>query len=1724
MPTAERYQQYELLRREDGSLWELGRGAMGITYKAYDTNLRFAVALKVINAAYLESETARQRFRREARAAAALRHPNVASVLNMGTDQQNYFYVMEFIDGETLDARVKRDGPMTPLDSLNIALQVARALAVAARQQLVHRDLKPSNLMLVNQEDELMVKVIDFGLAKVAKDMGEDSGALTMGGFVGTPHFASPEQVEEGEVDVRSDFYSLGATLYFALTGQSPFSGSLGQIMSQHLYKPLPMQPLSALPECVASLVQRMMEKDRNNRPQTPQELQRAITACLDEVRGRGDFGVRKITELTSASETLDLTFASGQPLGPGVTLARTYKLIEELVELPYGRKFLADDLRHKRRVNLMVLSPDFLGNLSSVSALREAVRLLRKGPHPMLREVYSLETVGDHSFLVEEYVAGISLLDLLRKRGALTAPEVARLLTLLAPLADHASRCGLQHVDLGLSGIYLLERVSTQNEIPTDALRRSLTAWETLNAKVDAINFSFSHPTGTWTGMATQIQGASAEGQGGSYVRLLSLLAYELLGGPRARLGATGQYTPVATLTQEGNAVLRLGLVDELQSADELSRRLAATVGNAPLRSPPPEIMERSTPDSSPRTPSSVPIPSEQKQRPPKESFGRAPSSFPLPSESKEGGASETLRRAPPPESPAEKPIKRAGKIPSWGWVLSILLALVILGVFYFVNLPRQIQEIGTLSIQTEPPGGTILMDGKPPQIPPNTFTHVPFGSHQLSATLGNHEPFRQEIQVQQGMSPEIRLPLRPVQELTTLSIQTEPAGANILLDGKPPQVPPNTFSHVPFGSHQISANLSNYEPFRQDIQVQQGMSPEIHLQLKPLQEIATLSIQTEPPGGTILLDGKPPQVPPNTFIHVPFGSHQISATLESYEPVRQEIQIQQGMRPEIRLPLKPIQEIATLSVLTEPEGAAVLLDGKPPQVPPNTFTHVPFGPHQLSATLDDYEPLRHDIQVLKGMSPEIRLQLKPLQEIAVLSVQTEPVGAAILLDGKPPQVPPNIFTHVLFGPHQLSAILEDYEPVKQEIQVRRGISPDIHLQLKPIHEIAALSIQTDPPGAVILLDGKPPQAPPNRFTHVPFGPHQLSATLDGCEPVNEEIQVQRGMSPDINLQLRPIQEIAALTVQTEPAGAAILLDGKPPQVPPNTFTHVPFGPHQLAATLEDYEPLKQDVQVRKGMSPEIRLQLKPMQEIAALSVQTDPSGAAILLDGKPPQIPPNTFTHVPFGPHQLAITLEDYEPLKQDFQVRKAMSPVIRLQLRPMQEIAALTVQTEPAGAAILLDGKPPQVPPNTFTHVPFGPHELAATLEDFEPLRQDFQVRKAMNPVIRLQLKPMQEIAALSVQTDPPGAAILLDGKPPQTPPGKFTHVPFGPHQLAATLEDFEPLKQDFQVRKGMIPVIRLQLKPIQEIAALSVQTDPPDASVLLDGKPPQVAPHTFTRVPFGPHQLTAALDNYETVKQDIEVRGGMNSEIRLRLTLSRETGPPQFALLLRDAQLGDSIAMMKVGLLYLKRLTPNDDVEGFQWLNQAFAKGNLEAGAYLGDCYLSGRGTKPDVQKAEEIVMPLANQNVVPAMTLAGRIFQYKADILKEQAARSPSSQARKRLDAQASELDRQAAKWWARAAEKDDLNASAHLAQCYENGWGVEKSEGEAEKRYKLGVERGNRLSMFFYGLMIQQKPGRHSEAEALITRAAAASLPSAMQWCKENGVPFDEKAPKEDRP
>ena len=286
---APRFQHYELLIGEDGRPVELGRGAMGVTYKAVDVDLRCPVALKVISERYLGDELAQLRFLREARAAASLRHSNVASVLHLGRTGSSYFYAMEFVAGETLEKLIRRSGRLEVKLALEIATQVAAGLAAVHKQKLVHRDIKPSNIM-VNLEEggAVTAKIIDLGLAKAVNEPGSQTAISIPGGFAGTPEFASPEQFAGVGVDIRSDLYSLGVVLWEMLTGHTLFRGSPAEVMHQHLHAPLRLDLLEAVPQPVVVLLDVLLEKDPGRRFQSPAELLKAmptITGAIDEGR-----------------------------------------------------------------------------------------------------------------------------------------------------------------------------------------------------------------------------------------------------------------------------------------------------------------------------------------------------------------------------------------------------------------------------------------------------------------------------------------------------------------------------------------------------------------------------------------------------------------------------------------------------------------------------------------------------------------------------------------------------------------------------------------------------------------------------------------------------------------------------------------------------------------------------------------------------------------------------------------------------------------------------------------------------------------------------------------------------------------------------------------------------------------------------------------------------------------------------------------------------------------------------------------------------------------------------------------------------------------------------------------------------------------------------------------------------------------------------------------------
>ena len=251
-----RFGDYEILA-------ELGAGGMGRVYRAKDLTLERSVALKTLAPQFGSDTGFVQRFLKEARAAARLNHPNIVQIYDFGQVGETYYLAMEYVDGHSLGAYLRR-GHFSERDAILVIRHACRALAIAHAEGLVHRDIKPDNLMLTSKGE---VKLVDLG---IAKRVDEDQSLTQTGQAVGTPHYISPEQIRgTRDVDARADIYSLGATLYHLVTGHTPFRGTSGAlVMSMHLAQPLadPRTYVAGLSEGLCRVIRKMMAKDRGER------------------------------------------------------------------------------------------------------------------------------------------------------------------------------------------------------------------------------------------------------------------------------------------------------------------------------------------------------------------------------------------------------------------------------------------------------------------------------------------------------------------------------------------------------------------------------------------------------------------------------------------------------------------------------------------------------------------------------------------------------------------------------------------------------------------------------------------------------------------------------------------------------------------------------------------------------------------------------------------------------------------------------------------------------------------------------------------------------------------------------------------------------------------------------------------------------------------------------------------------------------------------------------------------------------------------------------------------------------------------------------------------------------------------------------------------------------------------------------------------------------------
>jgi len=585
---AARFGDFEILAAPDGRPLELGRGGMGVTYRARQISMGGReVALKVINPNLMGDDGVRKRFLREAQIAGAIEHPSVALVYSRGQEGDSYFYAMQLVPGVDLDKYIKARGPLSVFQALSVTAQVAAALEAARIKGLIHRDIKPSNIMAVeDRRHRLQIKLIDFGLAKNVGGTNSPESLLSGGQFVGTFAFASPEQCRRQELDTRSDLYSLGVTLWFLLTGRPPFRGSPEEVSGSHIFQEPPFDTLPPLPPSVIELLKSLLAKDPGNRPQAPAELEDRVEEFLRTLPADSTAPSSvpalhgETVALPESGTDLGLQTLVGSPvlssyLAPAVgqTREERFDLVEELREGVSGRLFRAREARGdtSREVGLKFLHPSIVSDDEKQTLLREQFDRVASLAIDHLVAHYNLELGAQPPFLVREWLNGFSFSALLRWRQTLSAKDLIKLLAPLPALLDQLSKHSLALTEVSLGKLFLAFPPEIAPETFPVLAKRSDDELLSGQLKLNPLSLrglakrpsnSDSDPTMLSTSRLLALSQAKVGIRGKAPVPLLGQLIYELLSGNSFPPQGTDSYSPLTSINEAGNRLLRTAIV----------------------------------------------------------------------------------------------------------------------------------------------------------------------------------------------------------------------------------------------------------------------------------------------------------------------------------------------------------------------------------------------------------------------------------------------------------------------------------------------------------------------------------------------------------------------------------------------------------------------------------------------------------------------------------------------------------------------------------------------------------------------------------------------------------------------------------------------------------------------------------------------------------------------------------------------------------------------------------------------------------------------------------------------------------------------------------------------------------------------------------------------------------------------------------------------------------
>ena len=542
----------------------------------------------------------------------------------------------------------------------------------------------------------------------------------------------------------------------------------------------------------------------------------------------------------------------------------------------------------------------------------------------------------------------------------------------------------------------------------------------------------------------------------------------------------------------------------------------------------------------------------------------------------------------------------------------------------------PRQIQT-GSIMVKSEPPSADIYLDGDNIGLTPAIITQILPGRYKIKIKMDGYHIWDQNVDVKTNKETSLTAVLKG--KVGSIAIDSEPANAEITIDGSSAGTTPVTLNNVKAGKYLVEVNLEGYETWSKEINV--GPDKKTSLIAKLITEYGSVSLDSEPTNAKILLDGIEFGTTPASLKSIPLGIHSVKVSMEGYNVWEESVDVESGKEKALTAVLQ--LKTGSVSIKSQPTNAEIYLDGKHVSTTPERIISITPGTHEIKVSMDKYDDWSEIVNVEPDKEKAITALLQ--RSTGSLMVESGPENATIFFDGKKIGTTPEIIMSSVKGMHTLEVRMDGFHVWKEDVEIEPGSERSLLATLQQL--TGSLNITSKPINAIITVNDNEVGNTPASITDLLPGKHHVEVRMEGYKNWSECAIIKHSKETSLSAVLQ--QLTGSLNITSNPVNAITTVDGNDVGNTPASITDLVPGKHRVEARMDGYESWSESVVIEH--SKETSLSVELLQLTGSLNITSKPINAIITLDDNEVGSTPASITDLVPGKHHVEARMDGYE-----------------------------------------------------------------------------------------------------------------------------------------------------------------------------------------------------------------------------------------------------------------------------------------------------------------------------------------------------------------------------------------------------------------------------------------------------------------------------------------------